>query len=55
LSGSESKVELHPLPGDDPKQREPDISKAQTLLNWNPTVTRAQGLEITMEYFRGVI
>jgi UDP-glucuronate decarboxylase len=55
LSRSESKVELHPLPGDDPKQREPDISKAQTLLNWNPTVTRAQGLEITMEYFRGVI
>jgi len=55
LSGSESKVELHPLPGDDPKQREPDISKARTLINWNPTVIRSQGLELTIEYFKGVV
>jgi UDP-glucuronate decarboxylase len=44
LTNSKSRIERHPLPGDDPKQRRPDISKAQALLNWNPTIQLEEGL-----------
>ncbi len=43
-----------PLPQDDPKQRQPDISKAKELLGWEPKVNRAEGLKITYEYFKSL-
>lgn len=50
--GSKSEVTYLPLPGDDPKQREPDITKARNLLGWAPKVDRQEGLKKTIEYFR---
>lgn len=52
LTGSASKLIEMPLPADDPKQRQPDISKARELLNWEPKVALDEGLERTIEYFR---
>jgi UDP-glucuronate decarboxylase len=52
ICGSRSEIEYLPLPQDDPKQRQPDISRAQTLLNWNPTIPLADGLKKTVAYFR---
>jgi UDP-glucuronate decarboxylase len=51
LTGSHSRLRFLPLPQDDPKQRRPDISKAQELLRWRPTVALRQGLGRTIEYF----
>jgi dTDP-glucose 4,6-dehydratase len=50
--GSDSEIELRPLPVDDPQTRQPDITLARTRLGWEPKVTLAQGLESTVEYFR---
>jgi UDP-glucuronate decarboxylase len=55
LTGSKSKIEMRPLPGDDPKQREPLIEKAEKLLGWKPIVDRQTGLEKTIEYFKEII
>jgi UDP-glucuronate decarboxylase len=55
LTGSKSKIEMRPLPGDDPKQREPLIEKAEKLLGWKPVVDRRTGLNKTVEYFKKVI
>lgn len=52
LTGSKQKIVYHPLPKDDPKQRQPDITKARTLLGWEPKVSRQEGLKITYEYFK---
>ena len=52
LTGSSSQLVYMPLPGDDPKQREPDISKAEELLGWRPSITRSEGLIKTVEHFR---
>jgi UDP-glucuronate decarboxylase len=52
LTASESKIVFFDLPLDDPKQREPDISKAKELLGWSPVMSRTQGLESTIRYFR---
>jgi UDP-glucuronate decarboxylase len=52
ICGSSSGVEYLTLPQDDPKQRQPDISRAQKLLNWNPTVPLHEGLQKTVLYFR---
>ena len=52
LTGTNQKVVYHDLPVDDPKQRQPDITKAKEILNWQPTVNRAEGLKITYEYFK---
>jgi len=49
---SNSGLEHLPLPQDDPKQRQPDISRAQTLLDWNPTIPLHEGLHATVAYFR---
>src|SRR5688572_1261858 len=54
LTGTKQKIVYKPLPEDDPKQRQPDISKAKDLLKWEPKVNRSQGLKITYEYFRQV-
>ena len=42
------------MPQDDPMQRQPEITKARTLLNWEPKVSRAKGLKITYEYFKSL-
>ena len=52
LTGSKQKIVYKPLPVDDPKQRQPDITKAKTLLQWEPKISRATGLKITYEYFK---
>jgi UDP-glucuronate decarboxylase len=54
LVGSESKISFKPLPGDDPKDREPDISRANQLLNWKPNFARIDGLTKTIDYFRNL-
>ena len=54
LTGTEQKVIYKELPVDDPKQRRPDITKAQDLLDWNPTVDRSEGLKRTYAYFKGL-
>jgi len=51
LTGSASKIIHRPLPQDDPKQRQPDISKAQELLGWQPVLPLADGLTKTVAYF----
>jgi UDP-glucuronate decarboxylase len=55
LTGSKSKIAYKELPGDDPKQREPNITKAKNLLNWSPKVDRRAGLTSTIDYFRTAI
>jgi dTDP-glucose 4,6-dehydratase len=54
LTGTDQKVIYKPLPTDDPKQRQPDITKAKAILNWGPKVDRAEGLRITWEYFKSL-
>lgn len=55
LTGSNSKIEHHPLPQDDPKQRRPDISLAKETLGWEPTVQLEEGLRHTIGYFDNLI
>ena len=55
LTGSASKIIHRPLPQDDPKQRQPDVSKAQELLGWQPTLPLADGLAKTVAYFDGLL
>ena len=52
LTGSKSKIVYEPLPQDDPKQRQPDITKAKEILGWEPKVDRSEGLKRTLEYFK---
>lgn len=54
LTGTNQKLVLRDLPVDDPKQRRPDITKARAILNWEPKVSRAEGLKITYEYFKSL-
>jgi dTDP-glucose 4,6-dehydratase len=54
LTGSGSELTSRPLPEDDPRQRQPDITKARTLLGWEPRMTLEDGLARTVEYFRGL-
>jgi dTDP-glucose 4,6-dehydratase len=54
LTGTTQKVVYKPLPQDDPKQRQPDISKAKQILGWEPKVSRAEGLKITYDYFKSL-
>lgn len=51
LTGTKQKVIHKPLPVDDPKQRQPDITKAKTLLGWEPKISRTEGLKITYKFF----
>lgn len=48
-------IDYRPLPVDDPKQRRPDITKAQTILGWNPKFDRETGLKLTYEYFKKAV
>lgn len=52
LTGTKQKIVFKPLPKDDPMQRQPDITKARKILNWEPKVSRSEGLRITYEYFK---
>jgi len=52
MTGATSKIVYKPLPTDDPKQRRPDITRARTLLGWEPKVQLEEGLIKTIEYFR---
>jgi dTDP-glucose 4,6-dehydratase len=52
MTGARSKIVYRPLPTDDPKVRQPDITRAKTLLQWEPKVTLEDGLVKTIEYFR---
>nr|WP_246499419.1 UDP-glucuronic acid decarboxylase family protein [Azospirillum soli] len=51
LTGSRSRIVHKPLPQDDPKQRQPDITRAKTMLNWEPTIPLEEGLKRTVAYF----
>jgi dTDP-glucose 4,6-dehydratase len=55
VPGTKSTIAYEPLPQDDPRRRKPDITRAQTLLGWNPTIERADGLVRTLDYFRTVL
>jgi UDP-glucuronate decarboxylase len=55
ITGSRSEIVKRPLPGDDPRQRRPDIAKARAMLGWEPTVQLRQGLERTVAYFRELL
>jgi dTDP-glucose 4,6-dehydratase len=54
LTGTSQKLISLPLPTDDPKQRKPDITKAKSILGWEPKVSRSEGLKITYEYFKSL-
>jgi len=54
LTGTKQKVVYLDLPKDDPKQRQPDITKAREILKWEPKVSREEGLKITYEYFKSL-
>jgi UDP-glucuronate decarboxylase len=55
MCGSKSEIEFRPLPEDDPKQRQPNITRAQTLLGWNPTIALNEGLLKTVAYFKQTV
>lgn len=54
LTGTSQKIVYKPLPVDDPKQRQPDITKAKEILGWEPTVSRSEGLKVTYDYFKNL-
>ncbi|HHH72397.1 MAG TPA: SDR family oxidoreductase [Sulfuricurvum sp.] len=55
ITGSNSKITFHPLPQDDPLQRQPDITLAKQVLGWEPTIALDEGLEKTISYFKKVL
>ena len=52
ITGSKSKIAYQPLPQDDPRQRRPDITRARTLLGWEPKIDLEAGLRLSLDYFR---
>ncbi len=55
VTGSKSEILFKPLPQDDPARRRPDITRARTLLGWEPKVALRQGLEMSLDYFRSTL
>jgi dTDP-glucose 4,6-dehydratase len=55
VTGSKSKIAYEPLPQDDPKQRQPDITKARALLGWEPKIDLTTGLQMSLDYFRSAV
>ena len=55
LTGSKSIVRFEPLPQDDPRQRRPEITKARTLLGWEPKIDLSTGLKLSLDYFRAAV
>ncbi len=54
LTGTNQKITYHPLPQNDPMQRQPDITRAKELLGWEPKVSRSDGMKLTYDYFRSL-
>ena len=54
LTGTNQKVVYHPLPVNDPMQRQPNITKAREILGWEAKVSRAEGMKLTYEYFKSL-
>lgn len=54
LTGTDQKIIFKPLPKDDPMQRQPDISKAKSILGWEPLVNREKGMKLTYDYFKSL-
>ncbi|MBT8195588.1 MAG: SDR family oxidoreductase [Bacteroidia bacterium] len=54
LTGTDQKVIYKDLPKDDPKQRQPDITRAKEILGWEPKVSRSEGLKVTLDYFKNL-
>lgn len=54
LTGTDQKIVFKPLPQDDPKQRQPDITKAREILGWEPKISRSEGMKKTWEYFKSL-
>jgi dTDP-glucose 4,6-dehydratase len=52
ITGAASEIEYRPLPVDDPKVRQPDITRARTVLKWEPRVAFEEGIRQTIEYFK---
>jgi dTDP-glucose 4,6-dehydratase len=55
VTRSQSIVHFEPLPQDDPRQRRPDITKARTLLGWEPKIDLLTGLQLSLNYFRAAV
>jgi dTDP-glucose 4,6-dehydratase len=55
LTGSKSKISYQALPQDDPRQRRPDITKARTLLGWEPKIQLEAGLRLSLDYFKKAV
>jgi len=55
MTGASSKIVYQDLPQDDPKQRQPDITRAKQMLNWSPTISLDEGLVKTIDYFRNIV
>jgi dTDP-glucose 4,6-dehydratase len=55
LTGNRNEILFKPLPVDDPRVRQPDITRARTLLGWEPRVSLAEGLRHTIDYFRAAL
>jgi dTDP-glucose 4,6-dehydratase len=55
VTGSKSEITFEPLPQDDPTRRRPDITKAKTLLGWEPKIALREGLEKSLDYFRACV
>ena len=55
ITGSTSRIRYEKLPQDDPKQRKPDITKAKTLLGWEPKIDLETGLRMSLDYFREAV
>lgn len=55
LTGTDQKIVFKDLPKDDPKQRQPDITKAKNILGWEPKISRSEGLKITYDYFKKIL
>ena len=55
LARSRSTIDFRPLPQDDPKQRRPDITRARTLLSWQPAISRREGLRLTLDYIAATL
>ena len=55
ITGSTSQIRYEPLPQDDPKLRRPDITRARTLLGWEPRINLEEGLRLSLDYFRNAV
>jgi dTDP-glucose 4,6-dehydratase len=55
VTGSKSQITYEPLPPDDPKQRQPDITKARTQLGWEPNIQLEEGLKLSLDHFRKAV